>query len=204
MALPSSPAELDPAVPPLKFVDMPASPARLVEVRQALVAWATAIGLPDDLVEDIVLATYEGLINATEHAYTADPRRLDLVAGLMMDGWLLVTVRDYGRWRRPPADPGFRGRGLMMIHNLPDRAEVRPSADGTVVQMAWNTALRVGRAAQHQEGDVVEAGAPEPFEEPFAQPVGIELVHNGGSQVLERDVQVDLRILDQTVGDEHE
>ena len=123
---------------------MPANPARLVEVRQALVAWATAIGLPDDLVEDIVLATYEGLINATEHAYTADPRRLDLTAGLMIDGWLLVTVRDYGRWRQPPADPGFRGRGLMMIHNLPDRAEVRPSADGTVVQMAWNTTLGWG------------------------------------------------------------
>ena len=64
--------------PPLKFVDMPANPARLVEVRQALVAWATAIGLPDDLVEDIALATCnEGLINATEHAYTATagPRR---------------------------------------------------------------------------------------------------------------------------------
>jgi serine/threonine-protein kinase RsbW len=137
--LPWPSSDVDPGVAPLLYVGTQASPAQLASVRQGLVKWVTGLGLPGNLVEDVVLAAYEGLINATEHAYTADPRRVDLVAGLMTDGRLLVTVRDYGRWRPPPADPGFRGRGLMMIHNLPDRAEVSASADGTVVQMEWNT-----------------------------------------------------------------
>jgi serine/threonine-protein kinase RsbW len=88
-------------------------------------------------VADVVLASYEALANAAEHAYPSGPGLVDLVAARTTDGRVLVTVSDHGRWRPPPCDPGFRGRGLTMIKELTLQVEIQQNQDGTTVHMEW-------------------------------------------------------------------
>ena len=110
--------------------------ARLSGARREVAAWAAALGLSEDLVDDVVLASHEALANVADHAYPDGDG----------EAWLLlectahrmeIVVRDRGRWRPPPADPGWRGRGLMIIRALADDVEVRHDSTGTVVRMRW-------------------------------------------------------------------
>ena len=41
-----------------------------------------------------------------------------------------VRVEDSGTWRPVPADPGFRGRGLMLIRELAEDVAVEPAPQG--------------------------------------------------------------------------
>ena len=120
---------------PLECPDIPADAARLVGVRRTLQDWASAAGLPRSTVADLVLASYEAMANSAEHGYRNGPGTIDLLATCDEDG-VVVTVRDRGEWRSPPADPGHRGRGLMMIRSM-SHAEVEPGPDGTTVRMRW-------------------------------------------------------------------
>jgi len=117
------------------------------EARRRLTHWAGAAGLQPDTVEDIALASYEALTNAAEHAYASANGNgngtgngdVDLFAGFLMGGLLRVTVRDHGRWLTP-ADPGYRGRGLMMMNGLTDCTGFEIGEWGTVVHLGWNAA----------------------------------------------------------------
>jgi serine/threonine-protein kinase RsbW len=120
---------------PLECQNIPADAARLVGVRRTLQDWASAAGLPPSTVADLVLASYEAMANSAEHGYRNGPGTIDLLATCDEDG-VVVTVRDRGEWRSPPADPGHRGRGLMMIRSM-SHAEVEPGPDGTTVRMRW-------------------------------------------------------------------
>jgi len=123
-------------VNPLRLPDIPADASRLVGVRRAVQEWASAAGIPHTLTTDIVLASYEAMANAAEHAYRNRPGTIDLLA-TCDDAEVLVIVRDRGDWRPPPADPGHRGRGLLMIRSM-SHAEVEPGPDGTTVRMRWS------------------------------------------------------------------
>jgi anti-sigma regulatory factor (Ser/Thr protein kinase) len=122
-------------VSPLDFPGIPADAARLVAVRRALQDWALAAGLPHTTATDLVLAAYEAMANSAEHAYRDRSGTIDLLA-TCGDDEVVVTVRDRGEWRPPPADPGHRGRGLMMIRSM-SQAEVEPGPNGTTVRMRW-------------------------------------------------------------------
>ena len=50
------------------------------------------------------------------------------------DGVLDVTVRDFGSWRPPPADPGHRGRGVPLVRAIAAEVQVDPAPDGTTVR----------------------------------------------------------------------
>jgi anti-sigma regulatory factor (Ser/Thr protein kinase) len=123
-------------VNPLRWADIPANATRLVGVRRALLEWALAAGLPHTTATDIVLASYEAMANAVEHAYRHRPGTIDLLA-TDDDEEVVVIVRDRGDWRPPPADPGHRGRGLLMIRSM-SHAEIEPGPDGTTVRMRWS------------------------------------------------------------------
>jgi serine/threonine-protein kinase RsbW len=129
--------EVDSALAPLISTGIPNQPDQLVEVRHRLECWAANVGLSDSAVADLVLATYEALANAAEHAYPSQDGLVDLVAARTTDGRVLVSVTDHGQWRPPPADPGFRGRGLQMIMALSHRAQITPGPHGTTVHMEW-------------------------------------------------------------------
>lgn len=134
---------VDPTLAPLVCAGIQGQPGPLVEVRHALGRWAARTGLPAATAADLVLSSYEALANAADHAYPSGEGPVDLVAARTTDGRVLVTVTDHGQWRPPPHDPGFRGRGLMMIKALSQRAEVTQGPRGTTVLMEWE--LPAGR-----------------------------------------------------------
>jgi serine/threonine-protein kinase RsbW len=145
-------ARVDSALAPLICTGILGEAGQLVEVRHQLERWAVGTGLPAPAVADLVLSTYEALANAAEHAYPSNQGPVDLVAARTTDGRVLVTVSDRGRWRPPPANPGFRGRGLLMIKALAHQAEVRQSPQGTTVHMQWTLPVTGPQSgtAQHE------------------------------------------------------
>jgi PAS domain S-box-containing protein len=104
---------------------LPADPARLAGVRRAVAAWALATGLPQEAVDDLQLALGEALANSVEHAYVGPAAgECEYEVTRDRDGDLRVRVHDGGRWRPPPEDRGFRGRGLELITALAEDVEL--------------------------------------------------------------------------------
>ncbi|HWC84345.1 MAG TPA: ATP-binding protein [Pseudonocardiaceae bacterium] len=118
-------------------MSVPAEFVPLRTARRRLAGWARTVGLAGRDVDSVVLAAYEALANAAEHAYPGTEGVIDLHAEV--DGeQVKITVADQGRWRPPPADPGNRGRGLLLIRGLAHSSEVRHRPlGGTVVEMCW-------------------------------------------------------------------
>jgi anti-sigma regulatory factor (Ser/Thr protein kinase) len=112
-------------------------PERLAEVRALLARWAGGLGLAADTVDDIVLATHEALANVADHAYPNGDGEAELDA-VCVDREVRVVVRDHGCWRTPAGDPGWRGRGLVIIHGLAEQVDVHRAEAGTSVAMRWN------------------------------------------------------------------
>jgi serine/threonine-protein kinase RsbW len=111
-------------------------PERLRDVRAQLARWAGRLGLPADAVDDIVLATHEALSNVADHAYPDGAGDAELDAAYV-HGEVRVVVRDHGRWQAPANDPGWRGRGLVLIAGLAEHVDVHHAAAGTSVAMRW-------------------------------------------------------------------
>jgi serine/threonine-protein kinase RsbW len=114
----------------------PALPKRLPDVRALLAAWAGGFGLSTDAVDDMVLAAHEALANVADHAYPGGGGEAVLEA-IYQDGEICVVVSDHGRWQPPALDPGWRGRGLVIIHGLADQVEMHQADVGTSVAMHW-------------------------------------------------------------------
>lgn len=132
-------------VPDLHYAAVPAEPERLPGLRRALVEWAGRVGLSAERVETLALAGYEALANAAAHAYRDGAGVLEMRAAHRTGPERLeVTVSDQGDWRPEPADRGgLGGRGLVLIRNLADHAEVTTDESGTTVSMTWDLAPRL-------------------------------------------------------------
>jgi serine/threonine-protein kinase RsbW len=115
----------------------PSLPERLKDIRAQVARWASRLGLPADSVDDIVLATHEALSNVADHAYPDGEGDAELDAACE-HGEVRVVVRDHGRWRAPPHDPGWRGRGLVLIAGLAEHVDVHHAAAGTSIAMRWH------------------------------------------------------------------
>ncbi|NMH98439.1 SpoIIE family protein phosphatase [Pseudonocardia acidicola] len=110
----------------------PADPRELAAVRRTVAGWAALAALDKDLVDDLQLALGEAVANTVEHAYPSDHdgeveytlRRCDGGASVQ------ATVTDHGTWRPPPADRGYRGRGLELIRALAPDLTVEHDARG--------------------------------------------------------------------------
>ncbi len=133
---------LPPGAPatPVTFHQRTAAVAdRLPRLREALGRWLATLSLSTERREDIVLAGYEAMANAAEHAYPAgEPGPVDVRAEAL-PGRLTVTVTDYGTWRPPSATNGLRGRGLLLIDSIADHSAQVHRDDGTTVTMTWLT-----------------------------------------------------------------
>jgi anti-anti-sigma factor len=128
--------------------------ARLRGVRHRIDAWAGLAGLDPDTAYDLQLAAGEAMANAVEHAYAG--RATGEVAVRLAargDGGVAVAVRDAGRWLDPPADPGYRGRGLALVHTVGREVRVARGETGTSV------AFVVPRVAAAPPGPPVAAPA---------------------------------------------
>ena len=87
-------------------------------------------GLPDDELEDLILAAGEAATNAIEHARVPTLPFFDVLTEVG-EHRARIVVQDHGRWRTPTAG-GHRGRGLRMIGLLAD-ATLTVGARGTTV-----------------------------------------------------------------------
>ena len=75
----------------------------------------------------------EAVSNAVEHAYAEPAGRIRVEGVLDAQGRACFTVIDHGQWRPPAADPGHRGRGLLMMRACMDTVEIESTAEGTTV-----------------------------------------------------------------------
>ena len=95
-----------------------AVPGTLSVVRREVSAWSRSSGLGEDQLDDLQLAVGEAVANSVEHAYAGgEPGTVRYRLAAAEDGAVRAEIDDDGRWR-PPGDPGFRGRGLVVINGL--------------------------------------------------------------------------------------
>jgi anti-sigma regulatory factor (Ser/Thr protein kinase) len=114
-----------------------ADATHLAAVRKALAGWAEGIGMSREQRSDFVLAAYEALANAAEHAYVGQTGGVIDLWARCAQGLVTVVVTDYGSWRPPQPSDGLRGRGLLLINALAHHNEVSRDATGTTVTMTW-------------------------------------------------------------------
>lgn len=88
---------------------------------------------------DIVLAVYEAVANAVEHAYRVQGLSGDIGVHATYDGAagaLDITVHDSGTWR-PPQPTTHRGRGIALMTALSDAVTTSTGDEGTTVVLHW-------------------------------------------------------------------
>jgi PAS domain S-box-containing protein len=140
-ALPGGAAHDDVALVAARLVPPPLRrhrPAELREVpaaRHAVRRWAVDTGLAVTDAEDLELTVGEAVANAVEHAYPDGPGEFRCSVARRGTGDAVdVEVADDGAWRPPPADRGFRGRGLEIIERLALSSSVDRGPAGTTVR----------------------------------------------------------------------
>jgi anti-anti-sigma factor len=115
---------------------VPAVPERLGTVRKQFANWLTGFRPTEDDQVALELSVIEAVTNSIEHAYAGLPGVVRVDATLARDGTIRVTIGDDGRWKPPLVNPGFRGRGIMMMREFSDTFRLDISTDGTSVTLA--------------------------------------------------------------------
>lgn len=109
--------------------------AELRSIRRGVDRWAAEWGVGGDALVDLQLALGEAVANGIEHAYgTGEPGMVDVELELCDHRAVAVRVTDHGCWRPRAANPGYRGRGLLMIEQLARAVRVRAGSMGTEVR----------------------------------------------------------------------
>jgi serine/threonine-protein kinase RsbW len=126
---------------------LPARPENVAVIRHVLGAFAEALRLPPDLVEDMRLAVTEACTNVVRHAYhDGELGTIDVVIRPNGDRLDLI-VSDQGRGLGPSADGGGPGLGLPLIAALADSVELdRLPSRGSRVAMSFRCRPRLGVA----------------------------------------------------------
>jgi serine/threonine-protein kinase RsbW len=126
---------------------LPARPENVAVVRHVLGAFAEALHLPVDVVEDMRLAVTEACTNVVRHAYDGtEPGPLEIVirpAGDKLD----VIVSDRGRGIGPSPDTAGPGLGLPLIAALVHTLEIQHAPrSGSRLAMSFLCRPPAGRA----------------------------------------------------------
>ncbi|MDZ4825497.1 MAG: ATP-binding protein, partial [Actinomycetota bacterium] len=108
---------------------VPAAADELVVMRRRLRDWLVRRHFPTRVSDDVVLAVGEACTNAVEHAYASDGPNSVVVEAHRVDDDIVLTVRDYGSWRRLAPDPR-RNRGLRLMAAVMDDVSVSAAPDG--------------------------------------------------------------------------
>lgn len=124
---------------------LPARPENVAVIRHVLGAFAEALLLPADLVEDMRLAVTEACTNVVRHAYhDADPGPIDVVIrpnGERLD----LIVSDQGQGLGPSPDVSGPGLGLPLIAALADSVDLQElPVRGSRVVMSFRCRPRLG------------------------------------------------------------
>jgi anti-sigma regulatory factor (Ser/Thr protein kinase) len=124
---------------------LPARPENVSVIRHVLGAFAEALKLPDDLVEDLRLAVTEACTNVVRHAYPPEvPGPVEITIRPTEDV-VSVVVADHGRGIGSSTDTNGPGLGLPLIAAIADEVELQPvPGGGSRVAMSF---------ARHRPGD---------------------------------------------------
>jgi serine/threonine-protein kinase RsbW len=124
---------------------LPSRPENVAVIRHMLGAFAEALQLPPDLVEDMRLAVTEACTNVVRHAYPNGERgTIDVVIRPAGDRLELI-VSDHGSGMGPSADVTGPGLGLPMIAALADDVEIEPGPQrGSRLSMSFRCRPRLG------------------------------------------------------------
>lgn len=118
-------------------IDTAADPRRLTDIRQLLTQWLQEVGTTAERAADIVLVVNEACSNCVEHAYRGrEPDRMCIEAKVR-DRNVEISVSDSGSWKRPPDDPGTRGRGLPLMNAISDDMTLEGTDEGTTIAMTF-------------------------------------------------------------------
>lgn len=124
---------------------LPARPENVSVIRHVLGAFAEALRLSDDLVEDLRLAVTEACTNVVRHAYPPEvPGPVEITIRPTEDV-VSVVVADHGRGIGASSDTTGPGLGLPLIAAIADEVELQPvPGGGSRVAMTF---------ARHRPGD---------------------------------------------------
>jgi PAS domain S-box-containing protein len=122
---------------PALVIEIDAIPSRLTDVRHQLIGWLRGAGVAESLAADIVLVVNEACSNSAEHAYRGQPPGLMRVHAVVDEQHIYIQVADSGSWKTPPADPGTRGRGILLMRTLSEQVDLDGTAHGTTVGMRF-------------------------------------------------------------------
>jgi anti-anti-sigma factor len=116
-------------------LSVPATADQLGLVRRHFAAWLRDFLAGEEDVVALELSAVEAVTNSIEHAFAGPPGMVRLDARLDNHGRVRVAIADDGRWKPPRVDPGFRGRGLIMMREFSDDLMLRTSNLGTTVNI---------------------------------------------------------------------
>lgn len=116
----------------------------LSSLRQAVLATATAAGLPADRAGEVMLAVHELAANAVRHGAGAGRALLRVVGGE-----LRCQVSDAGRGSAASTQPWpfTPGHGLWLVRRIADRLSVRSRPEGSEVTAVFRLPRPLGPAA---------------------------------------------------------
>jgi serine/threonine-protein kinase RsbW len=125
---------------------LPARPENVAVIRHVLGAFAEALQLPADLVEDMRLAVTEACTNVVRHAYHDQPGPIDVVIRPNGDTLELI-VSDRGAGIGPSPDLAGPGLGLPLIAALADQVEIEHGTSrGSRLAMSFRCRPQLGIA----------------------------------------------------------
>jgi serine/threonine-protein kinase RsbW len=117
-----------------------ADPVSLPHIRSQTWRWLAPLALDQDTEADLVLAVNEAASNAIEHAYAAPgPDDMVTVSFWTEPHHLCLEVADHGRWRAQAADPGHRGRGILIMQQVVGSVSIDEDPGGTRVLLRHPT-----------------------------------------------------------------
>jgi anti-sigma regulatory factor (Ser/Thr protein kinase) len=109
---------------------LPARPENVSVIRHVLGAFAEALRLPDDLVEDLRLAVTEACTNVVRHAYPPEQTGPVEITIQPLEEHVTVIVSDHGRGIGTSSDTTGPGLGLPLIAAIADDVELQPVPGG--------------------------------------------------------------------------
>ena len=120
---------------------LPARPGNVSVVRHVLGAFADALGLSPDLIEDLRLAVTEACTNVVRHAYAhRDPGAMEIT--IRPDGgFVRIVVADHGHGIGTSSDTSGPGLGLPLIAAIADTVDLQ-STPGRGSRVAMSFARR--------------------------------------------------------------